>query len=142
MLHGLAACAVQWELVGGELARRCSAHGLAVDLPGYGDSRSTGAPRLIDGHARVVAELLAGKDPAALVGNSMGGAITERVAALRPELVRGLVLVSSALPLPFAPAFPQPVFAVRHAAARLSFIGSALLAFYALAVSPASSPSG
>lgn len=136
MLHGLAGCAVQWELVGGELARRCSAHALAVDLPGYGDSRSIGAPLSIDGHARVVAELLAGSDPAVLVGNSMGGAIAARVAASRPELVRGLVLVSSALPLPFAPAYPQPVFAIRHAAAMLPFIGPALLAFYALAVSP------
>ena len=136
MLHGLAGCAVQWELVGGELARRCAAHAMAVDLPGYGETRATGAPLSIDGHARVVAELLAGGAPAVLVGNSMGGAIAARVAALRPEVVRGIVLVSSALPLPLAPAFPQPVFAMRNSAAMLPVVGPALLALYALAVSP------
>lgn len=46
------------------------------------------------------------------------------------------MLVSSALPLPFAPAFPQPVLAIRNSAAMLPFIGPALLAFYALAVAP------
>jgi pimeloyl-ACP methyl ester carboxylesterase len=75
--------------------------GHALDLPGFGNS----GPALHDdysiaAHARVVIRYLeeSGRGPVHLVGNSMGGAISIKVAATRPELVRTLTLVSPAVP--------------------------------------------
>ena len=73
----------------------------AVDLPGFGDSPPPDdGDYSVTGHARAVIRYLdsAGRGPVHLVGNSLGGAITTRVAAVRPDLVRTLTLVSPALP--------------------------------------------
>ena len=73
----------------------------AIDLPGFGRS---GPPPdrnySIAAHARLVIRYLeqSGRGPVHLVGNSMGGAISIRVAAARPDLVRTLSLVSPAVP--------------------------------------------
>ncbi len=75
--------------------------GEAIDLPGFGRS---GPPPdrnySIAAHARLVIRYLeqSGRGPVHLVGNSMGGAISIRVAASRPDLVRTLSLVSPAVP--------------------------------------------
>ncbi|MEU0658769.1 alpha/beta fold hydrolase [Streptomyces lavendulocolor] len=98
-VHGLGGSSQNWsalmplleDLVDGE----------AVDLPGFGDS-----PPPDDGnysltaHARAVIRLLdaGGRGPVHLIGNSLGGAVATRVAAVRPDLVRTLTLVSPALP--------------------------------------------
>lgn len=73
----------------------------AVDLPGFGNS----PPPLnddysVDAHATAVIQFIneQGLGPIHLIGNSMGGAVSTRVAARRPDLVRTLVLVSPALP--------------------------------------------
>ncbi|WP_445395828.1 alpha/beta fold hydrolase [Streptomyces sp. LE64] len=75
--------------------------GEALDLPGFGDSPapSDGAYS-VTAHARAVIRYLdsAGRGPVHLFGNSLGGAISTRVAAVRPDLVRSLTLVSPALP--------------------------------------------
>ena len=73
----------------------------ALDLPGNGYS-----PPPPDGdysvraQAAVVARLIEERDrgPVHLVGNSLGGAVSTRLAALRPELVKTLTLISPALP--------------------------------------------
>ncbi|MDJ0465450.1 alpha/beta hydrolase [Streptomyces sp. H27-C3] len=73
----------------------------AVDLPGFGDSPPPEDGNYsITGHARVVIRLLdaGGRGPVHLFGNSLGGAVATRVAAVRPDLVRTLTLVSPALP--------------------------------------------
>ncbi|MET8025628.1 alpha/beta hydrolase [Streptomyces avermitilis] len=73
----------------------------ALDLPGFGDSPPPDdGDYSVTGHARAVIRYLdaAGRGPVHLIGNSMGGAITTRVAAVRPDLVRTLTLVSPALP--------------------------------------------
>jgi pimeloyl-ACP methyl ester carboxylesterase len=75
--------------------------GEALDLPGFGFS-----PPPPDGdyslaaRAQAVIELIErrGTWPVHLIGNSMGGAISTRIAARRPDLVRTLTLVSPALP--------------------------------------------
>ncbi|MFF9406924.1 alpha/beta fold hydrolase [Streptomyces anandii] len=75
--------------------------GEAVDLPGFGDSPPPDDGNYsITGHARAVIRYLdsAGRGPVHLLGNSLGGAVSTRVAALRPDLVRTLTLVSPALP--------------------------------------------
>ncbi|MEU0744768.1 alpha/beta hydrolase [Streptomyces sp. NPDC006134] len=73
----------------------------AVDLPGFGDSPPPDDGNYsITGHARAVIRYLdaSGRGPVHLFGNSLGGAVATRVAAVRPDLVRTLTLVSPALP--------------------------------------------
>lgn len=73
----------------------------AVDLPGFGDSPPPDdGDYSITAHARAVIRCLeaSGRGPVHLFGNSLGGAVATRVAAVRPDLVRTLTLVSPALP--------------------------------------------
>lgn len=73
----------------------------ALDLPGFGDSPPPDdGDYSVTGHARAVIRYLDASDrgPVHLVGNSLGGAVTTRVAAVRPDLVRTLTLISPALP--------------------------------------------
>ncbi len=70
---------------------------LAFDLPGFGDAEITAGPQAdwtdvlhsIDG---------LGIERVALIGNSMGAAVALRVAAVAPERVSALVLVSTPPP--------------------------------------------
>ncbi|MEU1037487.1 alpha/beta hydrolase [Streptomyces sp. NPDC005907] len=73
----------------------------ALDLPGFGDSPPPDdGDYSLTGHARAVIRYLdaSGRGPVHLFGNSLGGAVATRVAAVRPDLVRTLTLVSPALP--------------------------------------------
>ncbi|MFJ6568361.1 alpha/beta fold hydrolase [Streptomyces sp. NPDC091292] len=73
----------------------------ALDLPGFGDSPPPDDGNYsVTGHARAVIRFLDASDrgPVHLFGNSLGGAVTTRVAAVRPDLVRTLTLISPALP--------------------------------------------
>jgi pimeloyl-ACP methyl ester carboxylesterase len=96
-VHGLAGSATNWTDLMDELKDQVA--GYALDLPGAGFS-----PPPADGdysvaaHARAVIGLLEQVGPAHLFGNSLGGAISVKVAAARPDLVRTLTLVSPALP--------------------------------------------
>ncbi|MCT9105664.1 alpha/beta fold hydrolase [Streptomyces mirabilis] len=73
----------------------------ALDLPGFGDSPPPDDGKYsVTGHARAVIRYLdaAERGPVHLFGNSLGGAIATRVAAVRPDLVETLTLISPALP--------------------------------------------
>ncbi|MFD7814240.1 alpha/beta fold hydrolase [Streptomyces sp. NPDC059785] len=73
----------------------------ALDLPGFGDSPPPDDGNYsVTGHARAVIRYIdaSGRGPVHLFGNSLGGAVATRVAAVRPDLVRTLALVSPALP--------------------------------------------
>jgi pimeloyl-ACP methyl ester carboxylesterase len=101
-IHGLGGAATNWTDLMGAFADRLE--GFAPDLPGFGRSepRRDGDFSLA-GHTRTVIAFLdhlaaQGKSPVHLFGNSLGGAVATRVAALRPDLVRTLTLVSPALP--------------------------------------------
>jgi pimeloyl-ACP methyl ester carboxylesterase len=75
--------------------------GEAIDLPGFGDSPPPDDGNYsVTGHARAVIRFLdaSARGPVHLLGNSLGGAVCTRVAAVRPDLVRTLTLVSPALP--------------------------------------------
>ena len=100
-VHGLGGSADNWTELMDALADVVD--GAAVDLPGFGRS----APPLdgnlsLSGHVRAVIGYLeaAGRGPVHLFGNSLGGAgaVAVRLAALRPDLVRSLTLISPALP--------------------------------------------
>ncbi|MFF5111761.1 alpha/beta fold hydrolase [Streptosporangium sp. NPDC000509] len=107
-VHGLAGSATNWTDLMDELSETVTGH--ALDLPGAGYSPAPpGADYSVDAHARTVAALIErlSNAPVHLFGNSLGGAVSVRVAATRPDLVRSLTLISPALPdlLPrYAPA--------------------------------------
>ncbi|WP_326618595.1 alpha/beta hydrolase [Streptomyces decoyicus] len=114
-VHGLGGSSQNWSDLMPLLADRVD--GEAVDLPGFGQS-----PPPEDGNysvsaqARAVIRYLdaAGRGPVHLIGNSMGGAASTRVAAVRPDLVRTLTLISPALPelRPQRTAVPTALLAV------------------------------
>ncbi|MEO3975903.1 alpha/beta hydrolase [Streptomyces sp. CAU 1734] len=98
-VHGLGGSSLNWSALMELLADEVDAE--AVDLPGFGDSPPPDDGNYsITGHARAVIRHLdaAGRGPVHLMGNSLGGAVCTRVAAVRPDLVRTLTLVSPALP--------------------------------------------
>ncbi|MFJ3717350.1 alpha/beta fold hydrolase [Streptomyces sp. NPDC090057] len=98
-VHGLGGSSQNWSSLMAELDGVVD--GEAVDLPGFGDSPPPDdGDYSITGHARAVIRCLdaAGRGPVHLFGNSLGGAVATRVAAVRPDLVRTLTLVSPALP--------------------------------------------
>ncbi|MFI1679593.1 MULTISPECIES: alpha/beta fold hydrolase [unclassified Streptomyces] len=98
-VHGLGGSSQNWSALMPRLADVVDCE--ALDLPGFGDSPPPDdGDYSVTGHARAVIRYLdaTGRGPVHLFGNSLGGAITTRVAAVRPDLVRTLTLVSPALP--------------------------------------------
>ncbi|MER6298418.1 alpha/beta hydrolase [Kitasatospora sp. NPDC001539] len=98
-VHGLGGSAANWTVLMDRLSGLVD--GVAVDLPGFGRSTPPADGNLsVSGHVRAVIGYLeaAGRGPVHLFGNSLGGAVAVRLAALRPDLVRSLTLVSPALP--------------------------------------------
>ncbi|GHI87548.1 alpha/beta fold hydrolase [Streptomyces xanthophaeus] len=98
-VHGLGGSSQNWSALMAQLAD--TVDGEAVDLPGFGwspppadrDYSVTALARAVIRHLDA-----AGRGPVHLFGNSLGGAVSTRVAAVRPDLVRTLTLVSPALP--------------------------------------------
>lgn len=98
-VHGLGGSSQNWSALMSLLDGLVD--GEALDLPGFGDSPPPDDGNYsVTGHARGVIRYLDayGRGPVHLFGNSMGGAVATRVAAVRPDLVRTLTLVSPALP--------------------------------------------
>jgi pimeloyl-ACP methyl ester carboxylesterase len=98
-VHGLGGASTNWTDLAGLLRGRLDIE--AIDLPGHGRSGPAAdgdysQPAL----ARTVIGYLeqSGRGPVHLVGNSMGGAVSLRVASTRPDLVRTLTLISPAVP--------------------------------------------
>jgi pimeloyl-ACP methyl ester carboxylesterase len=95
MLHGIGKTNVVWKHVIEGLAY-FPVRIVAFDLLGFGDSiKPTNIDYGVDDHAKAVIrsiEKLKAKEPAILIGHSMGCLIAVRVARLRPDLVRHLVL--------------------------------------------------
>ncbi|MET9591314.1 alpha/beta hydrolase [Streptomyces sp. NPDC006516] len=98
-VHGLGGSSQNWSALMPLLADTLDCE--AVDLPGFGDSPPPDDGNYsVTGHARAVIRLLdeEQRGPVHLFGNSLGGAVATRVAAVRPDLVRTLTLISPALP--------------------------------------------
>jgi pimeloyl-ACP methyl ester carboxylesterase len=99
-VHGMSGAATNWTDLMAELAPDFDC--AAVDLPGSGFSPP---PAVKSGYsitalAGTVIRLIETMDrgPVHLAGNSMGGAVSIRVAATRPDLLRTLTLISPVLP--------------------------------------------
>ena len=96
-VHGLGGSSANWTDLAGLLADRLD--GQAIDLPGFGRSDPGRRYTLGAFAERVIRWIEHGdRGPVHLFGNSLGGAISVRVAALRPDLVRTLTLISPAMP--------------------------------------------
>lgn len=95
MLHGIGRTGQVWQHVM-ELLAPQPFRLLALDLLGFGDSPKPDWPKYdVDDHARAVIhtiEKLRLGEPAIMIGHSMGCLVAVRVARLRPDLVRHLVL--------------------------------------------------
>ncbi|MER5973812.1 alpha/beta fold hydrolase [Streptomyces sp. NPDC002055] len=114
-VHGLGGSSVNWSALLAALEADVDAE--ALDLPGFGHSPPPdNGDFSLSGHTRAVIRHLeaAGRGPVHLIGNSLGGAVVTRVAAVRPDLVRTLTLVSPALPelRPQLSALPTALLAV------------------------------
>ncbi|MBL7257133.1 alpha/beta fold hydrolase [Paractinoplanes lichenicola] len=96
-VHGLGGSSQNFTDVAGLLADRFD--GQAVDLPGFGYSDPSPRYSIPSFASTLIAYLEHdGRGPVHLVGNSLGGSIAVRAAALRPDLVRTLTLISPAMP--------------------------------------------
>lgn len=123
LVHGLGANKENWYSVFGALAKHY--HVVAVDLLGFGDSTMQPEDYSLDHQARSLAALIEkrGWAPAVLVGNSMGGWISCKVALQHPDTVEALILVDSGgvvKPGPGLPGTlpPQQIFALLQPTSR------------------------
>ena len=127
-VHGMSGAATNWTDLMAELAPDFDC--AAVDLPGSGYSappvkRSGYSVRALAATVIRLIETLQ-RGPVHLIGNSMGGAVSIRVAAARPDLVKTLTLISPVLPdrRPHRATLHFPVLA-------LPFIGHKLVRYWA-----------
>src|SRR5256885_10278846 len=86
---------------------------VALDLPGHGESDPAPAAS-VEAHAAAVADFLSAleRGPSVVIGHSLGGSIAIALAARRPDLVRGLVLIASCVKLPLVDSAGERLVAV------------------------------
>jgi len=108
LLHGIGSASGSWVRQLQAAQDKDALRLLAWDAPGYGDSSALPAesPGAADYAARLWAWLdaVAATDPLVLVGHSLGALIATRAAAMRPDRVSRLVLLSPARGYGNAPA--------------------------------------
>ena len=99
-IHGITSSSRSWPFLAGALDQPV----FAPDLRGRGRSNRLPGPAGIAQHAEDCAAVVGatGGVPLVVVGHSMGGFVATVLAARRPDLVRGLVLVDGGLPFPAA----------------------------------------
>jgi len=95
LIHGFGADRLSWLV--NQHALAAAGRVYALDLPGHGETPSTGPGRL-DDLARAVEKAIegAGVGPVHIVAHSLGGAVAIALAAARPDLVRSLGLIAGA----------------------------------------------
>src|SRR5262249_54749531 len=98
LVHGAFAGGWIW----GPLQERLYAAGhtaIAFDLPGLGDDQTPPGQVTLEAYASRLCEVLvAGREPAIVVGNSMGGVVITQGAARCPQRVAALAYVAAFLP--------------------------------------------
>jgi pimeloyl-ACP methyl ester carboxylesterase len=124
-VHGLGGSLANWDAVGPRLAK--DRRVIAVDLPGFGLSPPQSDYRLETHAAAVIRFIEEIGAPVHLMGNSMGGLVSELVASSRPELIAALILVAPATPL----RWPDPHFdafsALRLSVEAIPYVGEQML---------------
>jgi pimeloyl-ACP methyl ester carboxylesterase len=103
LLHGLGGNSVTWHGVAPALAHSLGAEVLALDLPGFGRSRTLGRPVGTRVLSSLLESVLAAEAPAGtrwlVAGNSLGGVLALDLACRVPEHVGGVSVLAPALPL-------------------------------------------
>jgi pimeloyl-ACP methyl ester carboxylesterase len=96
LLHGLGGAASNWVEVAPLIVDRHRV--VALDLPGHAGSPPVGHAPALQGFVDAVAAAVEALDavPALIVGHSFGGHVAVWLAARRPDLVAGLLLVAPA----------------------------------------------
>jgi pimeloyl-ACP methyl ester carboxylesterase len=126
LVHGLGGSSVNWLAVG----PRLSALGrvVALDLAGHGRTRSLGRGASVGQNRRLLGRFLdaVAREPAVLMGNSMGGYLSLAEAAAEPRKVASLVLVNPAVPLAPGTRMDPRVFAL-FAGTAIPLLGGALM---------------
>jgi glycerol-3-phosphate dehydrogenase len=102
LVHGLGGSLANWDAIGPRLVD--VGRVVALDLPGFGLSPPA-KDWSLETHRHAIAgfiEAMGGR--AVVIGNSLGGLLSEMVASQYPDLVEALVLISPATP----PRLPDP----------------------------------
>jgi pimeloyl-ACP methyl ester carboxylesterase len=125
LVHGLGGSHLNWDLLAPLLTG--TARVLALDLPGFGRSEPGGRRASVPANVAVLGRFLdeVVREPAVLVGNSMGGMISILTAAERRNSVRGLVLLDPAIPGPRKAL--DPLVALTFAAYAVPLLGERFL---------------
>ena len=99
-VHGLGGSHLNWCPLGPQLA--AGRRAVAPDLHGFGLTPGTRATSTVRANARLLDRFIREVvgTPVILVGNSMGGLISILETAANPGLIKGVVLIDPALPLP------------------------------------------
>ena len=126
LVHGLGGSYANWLAVGPQLARHGRVY--APDLAGHGRTRSLGRTARVGANRKLLGRFLdtVAREPAVLMGNSMGGYLSLAEAAAEPQKVASLVLVDPAVPLAPGPRFDPGVTAMFFAMA-MPVVGGALM---------------
>ncbi len=126
LVHGLAGSHANWMRVGPRLAERGRV--LALDFPGFGLSPVAGRRTDLAAQRQLLHRFLEKTTAAKVVlaGNSMGGLVALVEAGLHPERVAGLILVDSALPVPWG-TWPEPLVAASFMAYTVPPLGRRLV---------------
>jgi len=99
-VHGLGGSHLNWCLIGPALA--AGRRAVALDLHGFGLTPGTRANSTVQRNTQLLDRFI--RDvvgtPVILAGNSMGGLISILQTSAAPDVVRGLVLLDPALPVP------------------------------------------
>ena len=125
LVHGLGGSHLNWDLLAPLLTD--TAHVVALDLPGFGRSEPGGRRASVPANVAVLGRFLdeVVREPAILVGNSMGGMISILTTAERRNSVRGLVLLDPAIPGPRKAL--DPLVAATFAAYAVPLLGERFL---------------
>jgi pimeloyl-ACP methyl ester carboxylesterase len=97
-VHGLGGSHLNWALIGPQLA--AGRRAMALDLRGFGLTPGDRRTATIWGNIALLQKFIEhiAREPAVLVGNSMGGTLSILQAHTHPESVAGLVLIAPVLP--------------------------------------------
>jgi pimeloyl-ACP methyl ester carboxylesterase len=100
MVHGLAGSAINWMVVGPEIAR--THHALAIDLAGFGQTPLLSRSATVGANAALVQNFITEvvREPVTIIGNSMGGHMSILEAADQPRWISAMILVDPAIPGP------------------------------------------
>ena len=104
MIHGAGGNSQIWSLQLQSLSNEINT--VAIDLPGHGKSGKESLDT-IDEYSNWLVNALESwlKSPAYIMGNSMGGAIAQKIAIENANLLKGLILVATGSLLKVAPQF-------------------------------------